>query len=70
MSEKVLLRKKDGFAAEIKRNFWLYMLTVPAVALTLLFKYIPMVGVAIAFQDFNPIKGIFGSQFVAFDNFK
>ncbi len=70
MSEKVILRKQDGFHAEIRRNFWLHMLTVPAILLTLHFKYIPMVGVAIAFQDFNPIWGISGNQFVGFDNFK
>lgn len=63
-------QKQDGFLTEIRRNFWLYMLAVPAILLTILFKYIPMVGISIAFQDFNPIKGIFGSQFIAFDNFK
>jgi putative aldouronate transport system permease protein len=60
----------DGFLAEIKKNFWLYMLAVPALLYAIVFKYIPMVGVSIAFQDFNPIKGLFGSKFIGFDNFK
>lgn len=76
MHEKTVLsgnhqqKKRGRFITEIRKNFWLYMLTVPAILYALIFKYIPLVGVSIAFQDFNPIKGLFGSQFIGFDNFK
>ena len=62
--------QKHGFFAEIRQNFWMYMLMLPAILFAIIFKYIPLGGLAIAFQDFNPIKGIFGSEFVGFDNFR
>ena len=43
---------------------------LPALALTLIFKYIPMGGILIAFQKYNPIKGILGSEWVGFKYFQ
>lgn len=55
----------------IKRNWQLYVLfLLPALAVTIIFKYIPMGGVLIAFKDFNVIKGIFGSEWVGLTYFK
>lgn len=42
----------------------------PALVLTLLFRYVPMGGILIAFQKYNPIKGIMGSQWVGFKYFQ
>ena len=54
----------------VRRHWQLYLLFIlPAVALTLIFKYAPMGGVLIAFQNYNPFKGILGSEWVGFDNF-
>ncbi|WP_211231518.1 ABC transporter permease [Paenibacillus harenae] len=41
----------------------------PALILTILFKYVPMYGVIIAFKDFSYSKGIFGSDWVGFEYF-
>lgn len=48
------------------RNHWeLYIIFLaPAMILTLIFKYVPMGGILIAFEKFNPIRGIFGSEWV------
>ena len=62
--------KKDGFINEIKRNKAFYLMMIPGLVFMLIFYYAPMVGVVIAFQDFNPVKGIFGSKFIGFTNFK
>ncbi|WP_397376210.1 ABC transporter permease [Paenibacillus sp. sptzw28] len=43
---------------------------VPAIVLIFIFSYLPMGGIIIAFQDFNPVKGITGSEFVGLDNFQ
>ncbi len=43
---------------------------LPAVILTLIYKYGAMFGVIIAFQKFSPVKGIQGSPFIGFDNFR
>ncbi|MBC8080004.1 MAG: sugar ABC transporter permease [Gorillibacterium sp.] len=47
----------------------LYLILLPAFLLLLLFKYIPMGGLIIAFQDFNIFAGVSGSEFVGFKHF-
>ncbi|TYP76400.1 putative aldouronate transport system permease protein [Paenibacillus methanolicus] len=54
----------------LKRNWPLHMMLVPAVLLTLLFQYVPMGGLVIAFQDFKPWLGLGGSKWVGLDNFR
>ncbi|WP_051108740.1 ABC transporter permease [Paenibacillus daejeonensis] len=43
---------------------------LPAVLVTILFAYVPMGGLAMAFQDFKPYDGIFGSPFVGLEHFR
>lgn len=53
------------------RHWQLYLIFIlPAVALTLIFKYMPMGGILIAFQDYNPFRGILGSEWVGFEHFQ
>ena len=47
-----------------------YLLAILPFAYLLLFKYLPMFGIYIAFTDFNPMKGIFASPFVGLKHFK
>lgn len=54
----------------MKRNYFLYLLMAPAFILTLVFKYVPMYGVIIAFKDFSYRKGIMGSDWVGFKYFE
>ena len=60
---------KEGLA-ELWKNKMLYLMTVPAVVWVFIFCYIPMYGILIAFKDFHFKKGIWGSEWVWFDNFK
>ena len=54
----------------IRHHWQLYVVfMLPAFALTIIFRYIPMGGVLIAFQDYNPIRGIWGSEWVGFEHF-
>lgn len=54
----------------VKNNWQLYVFfLLPAVALTVVFKYLPMGGLLIAFEDYNNRLGIFGSQFIGLANF-
>lgn len=48
----------------------LILMCLPAILFFLVFSYIPMPGIYIAFTNFNYAKGIFGSDFIGFDNFK
>jgi len=43
---------------------------IPAVVLCIIFSYIPMVGILIAFQDYNPFRGFFRSDFIGWSNFR
>lgn len=47
-----------------------HLMLIPGVVLTLIFSYVPIAGIVIAFQKFQPAKGIFNSKWVGFDNFE
>ncbi|WP_162833916.1 ABC transporter permease [Paenibacillus maysiensis] len=63
-------KKTDSWLGEIHKNFFLYLMTLPGILLLLVFSYLPMAGIVIAFQNFNPVKGITGSEFVGLKNFE
>ncbi|WP_217594469.1 sugar ABC transporter permease [Cohnella sp. GbtcB17] len=52
------------------KNGELSVLFLPGFLFFLVMSYIPMVGIVIAFKDYNLRKGIFGSEWVGFDNLK
>ena len=64
---------KKGFleiaVKDIRRNKILYLLSIPILLWYLIFCYRPMVGVLMAFQNYNPVKGILGSQWVGMQHF-
>ena len=47
----------------------LHMMLIPAVILVAIYSYGSMAGISIAFQKFNPAKGLFGSPWIGFENF-
>lgn len=51
------------------RDKWLYLMLLPVVAYYIVFKYVPMYGLTIAFKDYNVFKGIFASEWIGFQNF-
>ena len=55
----------------VRQHWQLYVFfMLPALALTIIFRYIPMGGILIAFEDYNAIKGFLGSPFVGFKHFQ
>ena len=62
--------KKQSFKAYMKGHYDLYLLLLPAILYTAVFLYTPMYGVLMAFQDYSPVKGIIGSNFVGLKHFK
>ena len=62
--------KKQSFKAYMKGHYDLYLLLLPAILYTAVFLYIPMYGVLMAFQDYSPVKGLMGSNFVGLKHFK
>ncbi|OPJ63378.1 ABC transporter permease [Clostridium oryzae] len=64
------MNKKDGFLQEFKRNRTLFFMASPAVLLVIIFAYIPMLGIILAFKNYRFDLGIFGSNWSGLDNFK
>ncbi|WP_036718285.1 sugar ABC transporter permease [Paenibacillus sp. JCM 10914] len=53
------------------RHVWsYYLMLAPPILLVLIYEVFPLFGLIIAFQDFVPGKGMFGSAFIGWDNFK
>nr|WP_315899162.1 sugar ABC transporter permease [Paenibacillus cremeus] len=68
-STSVPKAKRNTLMKEIIKNRYLYLLALPGLLFFLIFKYVPMVGVVIAFQNYSPFKGVLGSPWVGFDHF-
>lgn len=64
---------KESFGVRVKKDFVrnrsLYLLVLPVILFYIMFHYKPMYGAIIAFQDYNPRKGIMGSDWVGLDQF-
>ncbi len=54
----------------MKKYKWLYLFTIPGVVILILFAYLPMMGLIMSFQQYDPVSGFFGSKFVGFYNFQ
>lgn len=61
---------KKALKKEIYRHRVLYLFLIPAFAAVIVFAYVPMVGVLMSFQDYDIIKGLFGSEWVGLAHFR
>lgn len=61
---------KTSWKSYVWKKRWLYMMCIPGLAYLILFHYVPMYGIMMAFQNFSFKKGISGSPFNNFANFK
>ncbi len=62
--------KKKGFGYYFKRDWQLYALIAIPLLFVIVFKFLPLLGLSIAFLDYKPIKGFAGSEFIGLDVFK
>lgn len=53
-----------------KKDWPFHLIILPSVILTFIFSYMPIYGIIMAFQDYNPGLGFFHSQWVGLENFK
>ena len=67
MNANSKLKKNSAY---LNRKKYLYILLIPCVVYFIVFHYIPMYGIIIAFKDFDFSKGIIGSPWIGFENFK
>lgn len=67
-------KKKPTYRKRVFRDFminkYLYLMMVPVLAYYAIFHYAPMYGAIIAFKDYTPMKGVWGSEWVGLANFQ
>jgi putative aldouronate transport system permease protein len=67
---RVATAPKKGLLFSLKKDFLLYVLLVLPIVYFLLFKYVPMYGITIAFKNYNMFKGVFRSPWAGFAAFR
>lgn len=58
-----------NMALDIRRNKVLYLILSIILAFFVIFNYAPMVGLLMAFEKYQPVKGLFGSKWIGLENF-
>ncbi len=66
---EVIRMPHRSFKQEFHHSWPLYVLLLPSIILAVIFCYIPMFGLIMAFQNYKPWLGIVGSEFVGMENF-
>lgn len=66
---KIQTGKKKTFRELLKRDWVLLLFVLPGLIITLIYSYIPMYGVQIAFRNYNPRDGFMGSEWVGMKYF-
>ena len=72
---KALINRRNtsrlgSFQHELKKNASLFVMCAPYLIFLIMFAYIPMFGMILAFKKINMRDGIFGSPFCGLDNFR
>ena len=65
-----ICKRKNGFILEISKNRVMWLMILPAIIFFLIFSYLPMIGIVLAFKNFNYNQGILGSPWVGLENFR
>ena len=65
----VLPSRRSSLGWKILSQWQLYVFLLPALTFMIIFSYVPMYGIILAFKDFMPSKGILGSPWVGFKHF-
>lgn len=70
LNSNKIVRRKGHLFSEMLKYKYIYLLLLPALVYFVIFCYVPMYGVILAFKDFNYSKGIMGSPWIGLGNFK
>jgi putative aldouronate transport system permease protein len=69
-SQPQTISRSNRFASYLARNWSLYVMVLPGLVLLILFSYVPIYGIVLAFQRYNPALGVLKSPWVGLDNFR
>lgn len=62
--------RRAKYLSYLKRNWWLYVFVIPTIVWYIVFHYVPMGGIVIAFKRYNGVKTIWESKWVGLKWFK
>ena len=62
--------KKKDYLSRFKNQATYYLMCAPGMLWLFFFSIVPMAGILMAFQDYKPKKGIWGSPFIGWENFE
>lgn len=68
-NNKNTIKRKRTFLEGVRHSWQLYVLLLPALLYLLIFHYVPLYGIQIAFRDYNPGLGFTRSPFVGLKHF-
>ena len=63
-------QKRDKSTRERKNQLIFHLMMIPGILFLIIFTYVPMVGIIMAFQNYIPAKGLMGSVWVGFTHFQ
>jgi len=65
-----IAKRKKGLLKSVLSYYEIYLMLLPAIVYFIVFKYLPIYGIQIAFKDFSPVKGIIDSPWAGFKYFE
>jgi putative aldouronate transport system permease protein len=69
ITNKIIANKKSKMSL-VRKFLPIYLMALPGLIYLFINNYMPLPGVVLAFKDFKAKKGIFGSDWIGFENFK
>lgn len=63
-------QRREWNRRQMRQNWDVYLMALPGLIFLIIFAYVPMYGILIAFKDYNVMKGILGSAWVGLENFE
>ncbi|MFH5181744.1 ABC transporter permease [Paenibacillus sp. TAB 01] len=70
IDKKSKVLQRSALAKDLIRDKWMYLMLLPGVLYFIIFKYVPMYGIIMAFQDYKPFLGIMNSPWVGVKHFE
>lgn len=70
MVQTVKKRTRPSLLRRLQKEYPFHLMLLPGLILVFIFKYIPMGGLCIAFQDYSPIYGLFEQEWIGWENFE
>ncbi|MBB6671863.1 ABC transporter permease [Cohnella nanjingensis] len=63
-------RRHDGWRQRFIRERYLWLMALPGLLYFIIYKYVPLMGIVIAFQKYKPVQGFLHSDWVGLNNFR